>query len=594
MPRIANESIQRVVDANDIVDVIGSYIPLKRAGSDFKASCPFHKERTPSFTISPSRQVYHCFGCGAGGGVIRFVQDYEHLGFADAVRKLAQRAGVHLLEESGGGGGEQQDVERGKLLEIHAEAAKWYHGLLFEDKRAKVARDYLRKRGIDGAVAARWTLGFAPPGGDEFFGFAKKGGFRENDLLRSGLCGKAEESGRVYDRFRGRVMIPIHNDYGEIVAFSGRILDAAASPAKYVNSPETPIFTKGKILFGLHKSKRALAEKECAIVCEGQFDLIAAYEAGVENVIASQGTAFTAQQASLLRRFAPTAVLCFDADAAGQKAVDRSLPHLLGQGLGVKVLALPTGEDPDSLIRSEGGARFAERVASAREIIDYQLDRIEMSGVLTGAAGVSKAAHRMAEILKMIPDAVHRDAAAGQIAVRLGVTSKQLHQLATKSPGRREDDDPSEEAPRQEALQLGESCIFLCRASIRSTEVREWLRARTEPSVKDLGEGWELLAKIVASDFSPDDKAGFATFLAQCPAREQAALAAMDERFFPTDILAAAKEFWGGLRKQRLIEFQEKVKTKLLQKNLPTEEILKIQKQLLDIRQRLQELASPI
>ena len=297
MSRIAEESIQLIADATDIVELIGSYFPLKRAGTSFRALCPFHKEKSPSFHVNPSRQSFHCFGCGAGGGVFRFVMDYEHLDFPAAVRRLAQRAGIVLTEENDPQEQSRRN-QRSRLLELHREAAAWFHAQLLRTREASHARDYLKHRGLTKEIAVPWQLGYAPAGWDHLREWAYGKGFTRDELLQGGLLTAKEGDQRGgYDRFRDRLMFPIRNDYGEVVAFSGRILSESQKEAKYVNSPETPISSKGRVLFGLDKSKRALIDAGEAIVLEGQIDLISAFEHGVTNVTAPQGTAFTVEQA---------------------------------------------------------------------------------------------------------------------------------------------------------------------------------------------------------------------------------------------------------------------------------------------------------
>ena len=332
MGTIPSETIEQIAAANDIVEVIGSYFPLKRAGANFRALCPFHQENTPSFMVSPGRQTFHCFGCGAGGSVFRFVMDYEHTDFPSAVRKLAARSGITIVEKRGAADEERQYETRRTLLKLHAEAAEWFHENLVKREVGEPARKYLRKRGITAEIAKRWQLGYAPDEWDAFGSWARARGYDARDLITSGLVRtkdgtdsdqnqtsnlKAQTS---YDRFRGRIMFPIHNDVGEVIAFSGRLLKDEEGAAKYLNSPETPLFRKGNVLFGLHKSKRALIEANCAIVCEGQIDLISLFEAGITNVVAPQGTAFTENQARILKRFVDEVVLCFDSDTAGAKA----------------------------------------------------------------------------------------------------------------------------------------------------------------------------------------------------------------------------------------------------------------------------------
>src|SRR5437667_10282262 len=371
MGTIPSETIEQIAAANDIVEVIGSYFPLKRAGANFKALCPFHQEKTPSFIVSASRQTFHCFGCGAGGSVFRFVMEYEHVDFPSAVRKLATRAGITIVEKRGAADEDRQYETRRKLLKLHAEAAEWFHENLTKKEIGDPARKYLKQRGITGEIAKRWQLGYAPDEWDAFGSWAREQGYDARELIASGLV-KTKDDDQTsnlnprtsYDRFRGRIMFPICNDVGEVIAFSGRLLKDEEGAAKYLNSPETPLFRKGNVLFGLHKSKRAVIEANCAVVCEGQLDLIALYEAGIANVVAPQGTAFTESQARVLKRFVDEVVLCFDADAAGQKAAERSLEALLQKDrawfnafayqLTVRIAEMPVGEDTDSLIRREG------------------------------------------------------------------------------------------------------------------------------------------------------------------------------------------------------------------------------------------------
>src|SRR6266513_3874101 len=262
MGTIPSESIEQIAAANDIVEVIGSYFPLKRAGVNFKALCPFHQEKTPSFTVSPSRQTFHCFGCGAGGSVFRFVMDYEHLDFPAAVRKLAARAGITIVEKRGAADEDRQYETRRKLLKLHAEAAEWFHENLTRREIGEPARKYLKQRGITGEIAKRWQLGYAPDEWDAFGSWARGQGYDARELVTGGLLKTKDENEThrrqsAYDRFRDRIMFPICNDIGEVIAFSGRLLKDEEGAAKYLNSPETPLFRKGSVLFGLDKTKRA-------------------------------------------------------------------------------------------------------------------------------------------------------------------------------------------------------------------------------------------------------------------------------------------------------------------------------------------------
>ena len=382
---LAQETVEQVAAASDIVAVISSYFPLKRAGTEFRALCPFHQERTPSFFVNPSKQSYYCHGCGAGGAVFQFLMQYENIDFPEAVRRLASRAGIAIIVEELSQEEEAKQSLRKRLLRLHFEASAWYHSNLLRTKAAAHARSYLQSRGINIETAKRWQIGYAPKTWDSLVHWATDSGFTREELMASGLAKPREEGNprsRIYDRFRDRLMFPIHNDFGEVVAFSGRILDPNASGGKYVNSPETPLFSKGNLLFGLHQSKRFIANARQAVVLEGQLDLITTFEAGIQNVVAPQGTALTARQAALLHRFADEVVLFFDADAAGQKAAERALEVLFAAGLQVKMGEMPPGEDPDSLIRKSGSDAFRARVDSAEDFFRFpSQSQIERHGV---------------------------------------------------------------------------------------------------------------------------------------------------------------------------------------------------------------------
>lgn len=583
MGLISEETIQRVVEANDIVDVVGSYFPLKRAGSNFRALCPFHREKSPSFHVTPSRQSFHCFGCGAGGGVLRFVMDYERVDFPTAVRRLAARAGIVVVEDEGG---EQVRSQRQRLLALHAEAADWFHGLLLKSPEADAARAYLKKRGVGAEIARNWQLGYAPtePGAITEFLSARR--YTGEEITASGLV--SENDRGTYGRFRHRVMFPIRNDHGEVIGFSGRVLDPDAKAAKYVNSPETPLFSKGKVLYGLDKTKRDLIEKNAAIVCEGQLDLIAAYESGVRNVIAPQGTAFTPEQARLLKRFVETVLLCFDSDSAGQKAAARSLPALLSIGLQVRVVILPDGEDPDSLIRKNGPEAFLERVESARDYFDHVLTKAESAGVAADPAARARLVKSLGAPLALIPDLALREATLGTISSRLGVPQAAVRAAMKppEVPGEPEADVPAETLPT-----LPPGVTMLCQLALASREVRDWLRSRPEAEMAALP-GGDLLGRIVAADFE-DSPTGLSAFLAT--------LGGTDERFVssllsskPTsDPLPRAIDTWRGIEAGRLRERIESLQSSLGRPGLDGETVSGLQKQILDLKIRVNDLLRP-
>ena len=590
MGLISEETIQRVAEANDIVEVIGSYFPLKRAGTALRALCPFHREKSPSFNVNPARQSYHCFGCGAGGGVLRFVMEYEHLDFPSAVRKLAQRAGVPIIEDAGG----EDDKQRGlrqRLLGLHAEAAGWFHQNLLTSPAGRVARDYLKSRGINGEIARSWQLGYAPDSWDALLLFLRERKFSQEEIFRSGLASSKEEgdSENLYCRFRDRVMFSIRNDYGEVVAFSGRVLDPEAKTAKYVNSPETPLFTKGKVLYGLDKTKRDLIDKKEAIVCEGQLDLISTFEAGVRNVIAAQGTAFTSDQARLLGRFVETVLLCFDSDNAGQQAASRSLPALLGQGLAVKVVELPKGEDPDSLIRRSGASAFLEVVAHAKDFFDHATDQAELSGELSDPAGKSRLVRRLGPPLALIQDAALRESVLGRLATRLALPHAAIR-AAMKAPSNQEN---AEETPaaQLEHLTLSPGMRMLCHLALISLDVREWLRKKG--SAASLDPNGDLLDKIARADYVDGDPVAMTRFLSTLGGAEERAFSGLNLTRSLADPLSKAMETWAGLEAQKLLQDVEGLKNRLAQPGLPSGERMKIQKQILDLKILIADVSRP-
>ena len=594
MPQIPQEIIEQIAAANDIVEVIGGYFPLRRMGGTFKALCPFHNERTPSFNVNPHRQIFKCFGCGAGGSVFRFVMDYEHLDFVAAVRKLADKAGIKIPEaEMSQADYERADLRR-RLLSLHAEAAEFFHQQLMRGNSADAAREYMKKRGLSAEVAKSWKIGFAPDSWDGLLSAMQAGGYSEMELKESGLFSHGEDSGKMYDRFRGRVMFPICNDTGEVIAFSGRVLFAEQSPAKYVNSPETPLFTKGNVLFGLHKSKRALIAAKQAIVCEGQVDLITAFEAGVQNVIAPQGTAFTDRQARILKRYVDEVVLCFDADAAGEKAAERSLPHLLAEGLTVKIIALPSGEDPDSLIRTQGAEVFRERVAAAKDFFDHQIDRLTGTPDFATPRGKIAAARKLAELLAFIPDGIAREAVLNNAAMRLGASAQDLRVLIKRAPQRAVLDEENPEPERAEPITLDATKEWLAHLALRSPAARMWLQAQGCDRVLNDGQPDSvLLLKILDADFRADEPASMNAWLATLEPGEESALSSALSRDVPPEARVVAEDCWHELERRVFLRKRQAIEAQLRAPGLAIEDMARLHSQVLDIQRQLAALPPP-
>jgi DNA primase len=603
MGTIPSEMIEQIAAANDIVDVIGSYFPLKRAGANFKALCPFHQEKTPSFMVSPSRQTFHCFGCGAGGSVFRFIIDYEHTDFPSAVRKLAARAGITVVETRGAESEDRRYEARRTLLKLHADAAEWFHENLLKRDVGEPARKYLKDRGITAEIAKQWQLGYAPDEWDAFGSWARGHGYHARDLITSGLAKTRDDAERApserssaYDRFRGRIIFPICNDVGEVIAFSGRLLKDAEGAAKYLNSPETPLFRKGHVLFGLHKTKRALIEANCAVVCEGQLDLISLFEAGITNVVAPQGTAFTENQARVLKRFVNEVVLCFDADAAGQKAAERSLDALLQNDLIVRVAEMPGGEDPDSLVRHEGKEAFENRVAGARDFFDYWIER-ETAGVDLGSLGAKmQLARSLAETVSRIRDPLMRGEVVSKVSAHLGVAAQDFQSLLPKQRTesvRSGDQSAGTGPPKADEIARvpRHDIAMLCLLALRDEKAREFLREQNWRDILAQVPDGEILALILKSDLHPDDAASLNAFMVTLSPSEERLVSSWLLQKAPLNAGAMVEKWWLGIR-QALLRRQLDVATNRIKlPNLTTGETVNLQKQILDLRGQLHELS---
>ncbi len=401
----------------DIVQVVQSTVPLRRAGARYVGLCPFHAEKTPSFNVHPDKGFFHCFGCGVGGDVLKFVELQERLGFQDAVRHLAERVGVRVPEPATDRDA-AAEAEREALVGVHEAAAAFFAARLAE-AGGEAARDHLTARGISPETAQRLGLGFAPTARDRLTAHLRERGYADDLLVRSGLA-VSRDGGPLADRFRNRLVIPIARDSGTVVAFGARALHPD-QPAKYLNSPETAIYSKGRTLYGLHVSKRAIREAGYAILVEGYFDLAQAVQAGVAPVVACCGTALGEQQARLLKRFAPKVVVSFDPDPAGAGAAVRSGELLMTRGLQVSVATLPDGEDPDTCIRKHGVERYRETLRASRPYLEYVLDREAAARDLRRGDHRREFVSRMLEVAARIPDAAERDRFADSLAHRAGI-----------------------------------------------------------------------------------------------------------------------------------------------------------------------------
>jgi len=420
--RIPEETIEEIREKIDIVELISEYVALKKRGRNYFGLCPFHPEKTPSFCVNPEKQIYHCFGCGNGGNAFSFLMQMQKISFLEAVRILAAMAGVSLPEPRGQG---TRDKTNDLLYQANEFAQKYFHYVLFKDKRAERARAYLKGRAISEEIIQRFGLGYSVSSWDGLLKAATQRSISAETLEKSGLAIRRENGG-FYDRFRDRIMFPIQNHSGRTVAFGARALEDSQQP-KYLNSPETPIYQKGFVLYGLRQARDAIRRAERAIVVEGYIDLLRLVEAGIDNVVASLGTALTKGQAELLSRYTRKVTLVYDGDLAGSAATFRGIDTLLEADLGVDVVSLPEGYDPDSFGRERGAEAFQKLLSQAKEALDYKLEVMGKNQDLTSVEGKREAIARLVETASRIKDEIKRDLMVKEIAERLATDEAAVH-----------------------------------------------------------------------------------------------------------------------------------------------------------------------
>ena len=405
----------------NILQVVQDRMPLKKSGATWKGLCPFHGEKTPSFHVNPDKGFFHCFGCGVGGDVFKFVELFDKVAFPEAVRVLAGRFGIPVPDPAEAPKDEAAERERETLLKIHEVAAAWFREQL-ASPAGRAARRMLEDRGLSPATCETIGFGYAPGSRDALRRHLEQQKIATGLLVRGGLVSQRDD-GSLVDRFRNRLMVPICRDSGAIVAFGGRAMEKDQQP-KYLNSPETAIYTKGRTLYGLHLSKSAIRQQRYAVLVEGYFDVAQPWQAGIQNVVASSGTALTPAQARLLRRFTDKVVLSFDPDSAGQGAAERSSELLVAEGFQVNVAMLPAGEDPDTLIRKQGGQAYVEKLRTSRPYLDYLLDRAASRHDMTSGESRRGFLDNMLAVAARIPDPTARDQFADRLAHRARITEE--------------------------------------------------------------------------------------------------------------------------------------------------------------------------
>lgn len=431
---IPEETIQEILLRTNLGDLISDYVLLKKSGTNYKGLCPFHNEKTPSFSVSPGKGLFHCFGCQASGNAVHFLMRHEGLSFLEAVSMLAARVGVPLAEQRNS----QEQEALSPLYDLHQATATFFHRYLLHEPSAQAARDYCRQRQMNSDMIEHFSLGYAPAAWDTLSKAMLRQGFAPELLLQSGLVIAREGQRGGYDRFRHRLMFPIANRFGRPIAFGGRQLERTEAPQgpKYLNSPETPIFHKSRTLYGFHLAKQAIRQHECAIVTEGYTDVLACHRQGINHVIGTLGTALTEHHVTLLKGCTKEVVLVFDGDAAGGAATERSIGLFLDAGMRVRIVALPAGEDPDSFLQQHSSAEFLHYVETATTFLEYLLARAHSSANLRTPAGQADCVGRIAPLLRKIDNPIEQWGYLKVLAEKIGVPPEVLqHEVfPRKSP----------------------------------------------------------------------------------------------------------------------------------------------------------------
>lgn len=426
--QFSKEFIEQVRAGNPIVDVVGSYVPLTRKQNNYWACCPFHEEKTPSFSVSPDKEFFYCFGCHAGGDVFQFVQKIENISFPESVEKLAERIGLEIPKTDLSPAEREREEERQRLYEICDLAASYFHNCLTKTRMGAAGVDYFKKRGLSAQTIVDFKLGFAPPQWDRLYRDFRERGYREKDLIKSGLC--LTKNGKTYDRFRGRCIFPIRDDKGRVVAFGGRIIEEGEP--KYLNSPESPIFHKGDLLFAMERARKEIRKTKQAVLVEGYMDVVGVHNLGVTNVVASLGTAFTQRQAQLLRRICDVAIVAYDMDRAGREATRRAIAIARETGLKLRIATLPDGKDPDEYIKQHGANAWEDVIAMAQNVLDYRLDEIIAAHDATSTDGKNMIVQEFVPEIMQTDNAITIDSYLRRLATRLRMNENIVRSEAQK------------------------------------------------------------------------------------------------------------------------------------------------------------------
>jgi len=475
MGRIADEKIDEIRERTDIVEVVSSYLSLKRSGVNHQGLCPFHQEKSPSFNVNSARQIFHCFGCGVGGNVFSFLMRMEGLSFPDAVRRLGEKVGVEVEEEAVSPEEVRRRDERERILRINEVAGEFYQQFLLTDEEGAPGRRYLRQRGYESETVRAFQMGFAPGGWDSLAKHLSGKSFSSEDSQKAGLVRPGKQGRGDYDLFRNRLLFPIHDLQGRTVAFGGRVLDD--SLPKYINSPETAVYHKGQTLYGLYQARDAMRHNGEALVVEGYFDVLALHRAGFAGAVATCGTALTADHARLLKRYADKILLIFDEDAAGRQATFRAMDALLPVGLSVSVVSMPAGEDPDSLLKEKGEEGFRLCLDAARPVLEVFIeDQLRVND--ESVEGRARAAEQALERIKRLPGDLERSLYMKRLAELTGLDVELLKSKVRGGvPALQQRRTPAQSNPlRKPAAETGQTQKYLLRLMLMDDQQRRLVR----------------------------------------------------------------------------------------------------------------------
>lgn len=589
MSRINEETVREIRERSDIVEVISSYLPLKRSGANYQGLCPFHQEKSPSFNVNAPRQIFHCFGCGEGGNVFTFVMRMEGLTFPEAVKRLGEKAGITVEESPVTPADRQRRDQRELLLRINEAACIFYHRLLLEDAAGAPGRRYLRQRGYEADMVRAFRLGFAPDQWEALVGHLASQGFTREEMRAAGLVREGSGGRGDRDLFHKRLLFPILDPEGRVLAFGGRVLDDGTP--KYLNSPESPVYHKGRTLYGLYQGRDAIRHARAVLVVEGYFDLLALHRAGIANAVAACGTALTADHARLLKRYAEQAILVFDADKAGRQATFRAMDALLPEGMAVSVVGLAAGEDPDSFLGGQGTEAFQARLNEARPALELFLDeQLQLHG--DSVEGLARAGEEVLTRIRRLPSDLERNLYLKKLAARTGLDETLLQSKGRGAAPVRPAPRPAEPAQRSEPEAAVRTQTFLLRLMLANDRARSRVKNEgthvlfSSPAHREVAE--HLLAVEDHDGNLPEQLLdGLSSIETQALlsglllAEGQESWAADPERIF-TDCRRAVA---AGVQRQRMRELQELVREAERTGDSPA--VVKYVRELVDIKKKL-------